>query len=570
MTVNFIERNIFSILHMICNVINCYCNNIICTFERGLQQFYMRSFKVHHCRNGTILGITAMLVLLSGKMVHAEENTSDHLSDDTMVRYSVSFVDADDENHIIFHTQDGEVSEGTSLKVSFPEQIIGSDGHIWKSAVSSPQLFELYGTGTEKIYIEYEKGRLVPEIEDDEDANMVELKKRLKRWEQTAWEAECAIFSRQDDDTSVKRPNMLILSTSENDARIRNLVSAVGDSLWHEFYLIGQDYIPSAKCIGVEYDAIYSEMEEDSFLIDGKEYFIMRIRVKRNWDSNSCTHQWSQTELAENNCLKNGKATYVCERCQREKTELLPALGHLDENEDMICDRCASDNLSEPSEKVIWKEGDVQLRNIGGKILSFTCIDDDYHDWQNGHRKAALFLCDHVIRSDVDTVPGENMKIFSFGKNNNYKTSDVRAWLKENSHNSSFNLEPIHTGIETAYTGSTAQGEFSQVSERDLTCHDIGFQLMNDELFCLSVEEALAYREVLWKFDSDEDNPQTQVSSYSQGYYLRTPFYFEDDAGKFVYNQRIYGVDLINGCLRPVGTDSETYGIRPAFALPQM
>ena len=80
-------------------------------------------------------------------------------------------------------------------------------------------------------------------------------------------------------------------------------------------------------------------------------------------------------------------------------------------------------------EKVIWKEGDVQLREVGGEILSFTCIDDDYHDWQDGHRKAALFLCDRVIRADVDTAPGKKMKIFSFGKDNNYKTSQVRAWL---------------------------------------------------------------------------------------------------------------------------------------------
>ena len=49
-----------------------------------------------------------------------------------------------------------------------------------------------------------------------------------------------------------------------------------------------------------------------------------------------------------------------------------------------------------------------------------------------------------------------------------------------------------------------------------------------------------------------------------------TPFYLQDENGKFIYNQQIYGVDLVNGCLRPVRTDSETYGVRPAFALSQM
>ena len=276
--------------------------------------------------------------------------------------------------------------------------------------------------------------------------------------------------------------------------------------------------------------------------------------------------------MGGNDCLKNGRAVYVCGRCQKEKIERLPALGHLDENGDQICDRCGSVDWSESEmpEKVIWKEGDVQLREVGGEILSFTCIDDDYHDWQNEHRKAALFLCDRVIRADVDTAPGKKMKIFSFGKDNNYKTSQVRAWLQKNSQNSSFCLEPIHTGIQTAYMGSTAAGAFSQTSGRELARHDIGFQFMNDQLFCLSLEEALAYREYLWRFDSGDDNPQSQVSAYSQGYYLRTPFYLQDENGKFIYNQQIYGVDLVNGCLRPVRTDSETYGVRPAFALSQM
>lgn len=532
-------------------------------FERG-------DPKGHRCRNGTILGLSLILLVSSGGVAQAAESTAEQVKTTVMVGYSVSFVDADDANHLIFHTQTGEVLEGTSLHVSFPEQIIGSDGHIWKSAVESPQLFELYGTGTEKIYIEYERGSRVPGTGIEEDADTLALRKRLERWKQRAWEAECAIFGLGDTGASGSRPELSVQNQSENDSKIRSLVSAIGDAAWHEFYLIGLDFTPSAKQIGVEYDAVYSEVEEDSFSVDGKEYIITRIRVKRNWNSRTCTHQWNRQECGENDCLKNGRAKYVCARCQAEKTEWLPALGHLDENGDQICDRCGSADWSETPEKVVWKEGDVQLREVGGQVLSFTCIDDDYHDWQDGHRKAALFLCDRVIRSDVDTVPGEKHTVFSFGIDNNYKTSEVRAWLQKNSQNSSFCLEPIHTGIQTAYTGSTAAGAFSQVLERGLVRHGIGYQLMNDRLFCLSLEEALAYRKILWRFDSREDNPQSQVSAYSQGYYLRTPFYLQDENGKFVYNHQIYGVDLLNGCLRPVETDSETYGIRPAFALPQM
>ena len=164
----------------------------------------------------------------------------------------------------------------------------------------------------------------------------------------------------------------------------------------------------------------------------------------------------------------------------------------------------------------------------------------------------------------------KKMNIFSFGKDNNYKTSQVRAWLQKTVRTAASVWNRSIRESRPRTLGSTAAGAFSQTSGRELARQDIGFQLMNDQLFCLSLEEALAYREYLWRFDSGDDNPQSQVSAYSQGYYLRTPFYLQDENGKFIYNQQIYGVDLVNGCLRPVRTDSETYGVRPAFALSQM
>lgn len=529
----------------------------------GLDRRKKAAGRLHRQRKGALFWVSLILVLSAGKRVQAAE-----LKDDAgCVGYSVSFVDAEDADNLIFHTQTGKELEGTTLRVSFPEQIIGSDGHIWKSAVESPQYFILYGTGTEKFYIEYERGSRVPGLKKEEDEKTQELQKRLERWKQKAWEAECAILGRE---ASGSRPELAVSDASSNDARIRNLVSAIGDAKWHEFYLIGRNFMPSAACIGLEYEAVYSEMEEDSFSLDGDTYILTRIRVCRSWESRTCTHRWKLQEEEKNDCLKHGRAVYACERCQNEKTERLPALGHVDENRDLRCDRCGSGELEDEAEIVVWKEGDVQFRQVGGESLSFTCIDDDYHDWQDGHRKAALFLCDRVIRADVDTVPGEEMKIFSFGTDNNYKNSRVREWLRKNSEDSRLGLEPIHTGIQTAYTGSTEKGAFSQTSERELVRHDIGYQKMNDSLFCLSLEEALAYRTFLWRFESKEENPESQISAYSQGYYLRTPFYLPDEAGNFVCGGQIYGVDLVNGNLHPVRTDSETYGIRPAFAMPQM
>ena len=84
------------------------------------------------------------------------------------VEYTVSFVDTSDYNTPIFNTQRGSVPEGTVINVSFPKQIIGTDGHIWKAVVDSPQTFTAYQAGTHKYYIEYEQGEKVAKPDDSD------------------------------------------------------------------------------------------------------------------------------------------------------------------------------------------------------------------------------------------------------------------------------------------------------------------------------------------------------------------------------------------------------------------
>ena len=91
---------------------------------------------------------------------------------------------------------------------------------------------------------------------------------------------------------------------------------------------------------------------------------------------------------------------------------------------------------------------------------------------------------------------------------------------------------------------------------------------MYSSLFVLSVEEALQYKDYLWKFeDSLENNPETQYSTYCRGYWLRTLETNTDDM--------IYSVNLLDGKIEPVSVkafednDYSVIGIRPAFAIPQ-
>ena len=54
--------------------------------------------------------------------------------------------------------------------------------------------------------------------------------------------------------------------------------------------------------------------------------------------------------------------------------------------------------------------------------------------------------------------------------------------------------------------------------------HSIGYQRLTARLFSLSVEEALKYKDYLWKFgDTDADNPEDVTDNFCNGYWLRSP-----------------------------------------------
>lgn len=457
------------------------------------------------------------------------------------ISYSVSFVDTEDYSTKIFNTQSGSVAEGISVSVTFPEILIGSDGHIWRSLEESPQKFEVLQSGTHKYYIEYRQGekRKKPEDPDKED------NKKLEQWLQTAWETDCIITGQ--DPKEQHRPELVVTENSGNNNRIRNLVSIINDADWHYFYMIGRNYLPQTLVAGTELNAEYSTVMEETFSVKADKYYVVKVGVRRSWNSKTCFHNWSLNTDTTGDDGVTGMMVYGCTKCGLEEVTYIPG-------------------AAEPH---YWKEGDAQLRRIGGKYYRFICVDEDYSDSKDGHRKAALFLCDSVIRSDIDS-DDLNFKKNSFGEDNNYKTSKARAWLSNHVTDSLFNAEPLYIGVNTAYSGSTMERTFEQMVDSRLIGHKIGFQLMQDQLFCLSLEEAIKYRQVLWQFNgSEENNPESQLSPYSVGYYLRTPFYMTDDKGIFQYSKDIYVVDLAKGNIHTAETDSETYGLRPAFALEQ-
>jgi len=166
-----------------------------------------------------------------------------------------------------------------------------------------------------------------------------------------------------------------------------------------------------------------------------------------------------------------------------------------------------------------------------------------------------------------------------FGESNDYKYSNIRAFLDDETTEKVFSAADIQIGIESAYTGATADGKFENTTSGTLKAYPIGYQKMNARLFILSIDEALKYTDYLWKFNgSDTDNPETVTDTTCHSYWLRNP---NGTSSDYSETQMAYAVDLDTGNIHPVfvkpdGTTGDSYidtqtnvGVRPVFTLPQ-
>ncbi|MBE5973338.1 MAG: hypothetical protein E7251_01925 [Paenibacillaceae bacterium] len=471
------------------------------------------------------------------------------------IDWDIKFIEEGKPDREILKGQKGKTEEGKELFVNFPETIMGSDQYYYHSLVPSPWSVVVNGNGTQKYYIEYRKGDRLPEIPDSEG----DMKERLNYWLYVSSEADQCITG--------ERPSVgQLISESQEEAneRLLNLVSMADGGDRIEVYVIAKGYTPNAAIISQKFPAVknVSELSLEKLTITDEIYTILRVGFEKTYDENTCNHSYKVIDQVEPSCMDNGYETVKCLKCKREETVILPAMGHIDMDHDEICDVCYQ-AVQETPEAIHYSIGDVQYRTIGNKTYLFRCIDEDYEDSINNSQKAALFLCDSVIRSDI---MGTSKKL-NFGNNNNYKYSKVREWLQNNASDSRF-LHNAYVGITRSYIGSTGRGTYEQLKESSLMGYDRLFQSMEDKVFILSMEEALKYRGYLWKFNGSEtNNPDSQISAYSKGYYLRTP----QNGGleDFWYGEGIYAVSLIDGNIQPVNVSETNIGIRPVMTIPQ-
>ncbi len=226
---------------------------------------------------------------------------------------------------------------------------------------------------------------------------------------------------------------------------------------------------------------------------------------------------------------------------------------------------------NQKAEEEHWNVGDLQAREINGKLYLFRCVDENYMDKSSTDKSMALFLCDTVIPSNeglgFDEADGTQSTRF-FGSTNNYKYSAIHEWLTANNPDTD-NLIRMNIGIKNEYTGSSATGLFGSVTAKSFSRYTRSTpQVLYSGFFIPSLEEALSMKDYLWKVDhSDENNAESIITKYCGSYWLRTPEYGTDDM--------VYTVNLKTGAIEPrsvkatENNDLCDIGIRPMYAMYQ-
>ena len=309
-----------------------------------------------------------------------------------------------------------------------------------------------------------------------------------------------------------------------------------------------------------------------------KEIFVI---AKNFYAEGTCLKQWFGDDVIYSNDIEGeyveGEELYRLQKFLLRKKKESPA-------REKVTEQIPS--VSEDSGKS-FHLGDRVARNLDGREYSFTCIDENYSDIYGNHTGQALFIMDDVIpagyKGEYRTGQDENGILFYewcpgpvsfFGNSNDFKTSEIRKFLNAQEQVSG---SDVQIGTPFSYTGSTETGRFSQTDERGLSSYPEGYQHMTSRLFILSLEEAMKYREFLWKFGSESENPEKVTESTCTSYWLRTRYGSKDECGE---SGLCYVVDLISGNIHPekVRPDSESgdpfidtqtaTGTRPVFVLP--
>ena len=335
------------------------------------------------------------------------------------------------------------------------------------------------------------------DAEEEEETAREEIprSRQLQAYFQTAREYESRLTGEAED--AVPDSRFMITGQEENDIRVLSAASQIPDGEERTFYVIGKNFVPNGKALaewfgaGAVY-ANYLEAEEK----EGKDtWYAARMSVWKNGSFDGLKH-WEMVRETRASCLGKGTALYRCRETREEKEIVTAPFGHCDSDQDSLCDRCRRRVFGQ-------EEGSKIHAVLGGRNMTFTCIDADY---QSGSlpEGGMLYLADQKVETGFFGGYGSCV----------YEDSQIRRYFRDGFQNGCSLGEALE-GISVPGCSGT------------------------DYAMSLSREEYGRYQRLI----------------QGGGFFLR------DDTGS-----QVWAVDE-KGELQPANPHDPDYGIRPAIVL---
>ena len=115
------------------------------------------------------------------------------------------------------------------------------------------------------------------------------------------------------------------------------------------------------------------------------ELFEMNFYVKSAGGETSCTHEWDEGKVTTPaTCTTEGVKTFTCTKCGETKTEAIPALGHIDANNDGKCDNCGTEMGTTPTNEYVLtnelKDGDEVIIVCAAKNMALAATYNGFYN----------------------------------------------------------------------------------------------------------------------------------------------------------------------------------------------
>ena len=310
-----------------------------------------------------------------------DQNATVEVAPRELVSWKVYFVDEESRQIQLSAMRSGTILEGEELVIPYANSLI-VNGHRWLANEDSPYRINVYGPGEKIIYITYSDEGSVGDADDPEASE----RERFEMYLERVKKADAAITGKEAEE--ILDDQIICESNAKCSYRLRSLSTQIKNTAATPVYVIAKD----CAATGVILKELYSTSVEystnllDTIQLDGAEYRIYVFLVNKKFGE-TCSHNWKLEKRTEATCLSSGSEKYVCSICSKTEVKTLPALGHVDENGDSLCDRCGKRTEEQ-------NDGDritaTYRPSLSEYQMQFVCVSENF---QNGY----LYISDTGI-----------------------------------------------------------------------------------------------------------------------------------------------------------------------------